>query len=145
MTAQDSRLPDSLATRLERVSRVLDNSHLIGAAESVADRTSTFVKNSWLYEWLTAEPEPEVVVIDLHKTWTVGPFIKILDWAIETAAPWYRESTLKRGVDAVVALGERAAETRIGELLIALLEPPEPPAEDEREQKRERDGDRRTK
>ena len=144
MSSQDSRLPDSLASRLERVTRVIDNSSVLGAAKVVGNRTAAFVRNSWLYGWLTAEPEPEVIVIDLRETWTVGPFIKILDWAIETAAPWYRASTLKRGVDAVVDLGERAAETRVGELLIALLEPPEPPAEDEREQKRESDDEQRT-
>lgn len=130
--AENSRLPDSLASRLERVDRVIDNSSVVGAARTVADRTATVVRNSWLYGWLTAEPEPEVIVIDLRETWTVGPFITILDWAIETAAPWYRASTLKRGVDAVVALGERTADTRTGELVIALLEPPEPPEEREK-------------
>ena len=138
MPAQDSRLPDSLATQVERVSRVLENSRVVGTVESVAERTATFVRNSWLYGWLTAEPEPEVIVIDLRETWTVGPFIKILDWAIETATPWYRESALKRGVDAVVGLGERAAKTRVGELLIALLEPPEPPEEREKREDDER-------
>ncbi|WP_053949000.1 hypothetical protein [Halolamina sediminis] len=137
--SKNSRLPDSLASQLERVNRVIDNSSVVGAAKAVSDRTATFVRNSWLYRWLTAEPEPEVIVIDLRETWTVGPFIKLLDWAIEKTAPWYRASTLKRGVDAVVSLGERAAETRVGELLIALLEPPEPPADDERERKREPD------
>lgn len=28
------------------------------------------------------EPEPEVIVIDLRETWTVGPVIMVLDWVI---------------------------------------------------------------
>lgn len=118
----------------ERGRRILDSSRVLTAGSTVVDWTAAFVRNSWLYNWLTAEPEPEVIVIDLRETYMIGPFIKLLGWAIEKATPWYRDSTLKRGVDAIVALGERATETRVGELLIALLEPPEPPAEDERTQ-----------
>jgi hypothetical protein len=37
------------------------------------------VRASFLYRWLTAEPEPEVVVIDLRETYAVGPLLAILD------------------------------------------------------------------
>jgi hypothetical protein len=143
MTTENSRLPEAVATRVERVRRGVGNSRLVTAGETAGRWITTAVRNSWLYGWLTAEPEPEVIVIDLRETYTVGPFIAALDWAIETAAPWYRQSALNRGVDAAVALGERVAGTRVGKLVIALLEPPEPPAEDEREQKREPDDKQR--
>ncbi|WP_049979585.1 hypothetical protein [Halolamina rubra] len=129
MATEKSGLREALTTRIEGIRRGLEHSRFIGAAETAGRWVTSTVKNSWLYNWLTAEPEPEVIVIDLRETWTVGPFINILDWAIETTKPWYEQSTLKRGVDAVVALGKQAAETRPGQLLIALLEPPEPPDE----------------
>lgn len=45
----------------------------------VAGWVRTAVGNSWLYGWLTAEPEAEVVVIDLRETKTVGPVLGVLD------------------------------------------------------------------
>jgi len=38
-----------------------------------------YVRHSVLYRWLTKEPEPDVVVIDLRETYAVGPFIALLD------------------------------------------------------------------
>jgi hypothetical protein len=32
--------------------------------------------------WLTAEPDPEVVVVDLRETLTVGPIIVVVDWIV---------------------------------------------------------------
>ena len=136
MPTENSGLREAVTSRVDGVRRALGGSRVIAATESAGKRATRFVKHSWLYGWLTAEPEPEVIVIDLRETWTVGPFIAILDRVIETLTPWYRQSVLKRGVDAVVGLGERVADTRVGELLIKLLEPPEPPAEN-REPKRE--------
>jgi len=50
---------------------------------SLADRSTTVVQTlvtgSFIYQWLTAEPDPEVIVIDLRETWTVGPIITIID------------------------------------------------------------------
>lgn len=44
-----------------------------------------WVRASFIYRWLTAEPEPEVIVIDLRDTLTVGPFVTALDDGIEMA------------------------------------------------------------
>jgi hypothetical protein len=146
MMSEEEQSPPTEPSLAERGRRVLDDSQILAAGRNVAERTATAVRNSRLYNWLTAEPETEVIVIDLRETWTIGPFIKLLDWAIETTRPWYRESTLKDGVDAVIGLGERAAETRPGQLTIALLEPPEPPAEDQKEAREsDRGNERRTK
>ena len=87
---------------------------------------STAVRASFLFRWLTKEPEPEVVVIDLRETWTVGPAIYVLDLLVDRATPYWRASTLKRGLDGLVTLGERVADTKYGRLLVKLLEPPEP-------------------
>ena len=50
------------------------------------------VRGSRLVRWLTAEPDTEVVVIDLRETWTVGPVLAVLDWLISAAARPWRDS-----------------------------------------------------
>ncbi|SMO80056.1 hypothetical protein [Halorubrum cibi] len=65
------------------LSRVGSGSIVLDRARSAGKRVTHTVRASWLYRWLTAEPDPEVIVIDLRETWTVGPFLKILDWVID--------------------------------------------------------------
>lgn len=50
-------------------------------------RTAAAVRSSYLYRWLTAEPDPDMIVIDLRETWTVGPFIRLLDATLERLLP----------------------------------------------------------
>ncbi|SDJ69991.1 hypothetical protein SAMN05216226_107188 [Halovenus aranensis] len=54
------------------------------------------VKSSWLYRWLTAEPDPDVVVIDLRETLTVGPWLRVLQRTIEWLLPAAVSSLLFR-------------------------------------------------
>jgi len=107
--------------------RATEGSTVVAALRDVGDWIGTAVRNSYLYRWLTKEPDPEVIVIDLRETWTVGPIIALLDRFVEWVAPYWASSTPKRALDELVALGERAAETRAGQLLGKLLAPPEPP------------------
>ena len=44
-----------------------------------------FVRTSWLYRWVTAEPDPEVIVIDLRDTLAIAPAIHALDRLIRDA------------------------------------------------------------
>jgi len=139
------------------------------------------VRTSWLYRWLTAEPDPDVIVIDLRDTVIVGPLLGVLDWLTAGLLTHWNNSLLSvlagRSVDVLgarpiqaisaVVLGavaanlgllivggrpptgaigvrllamslalagtrlrysaEDLAETRIYDVLVALLEPPEPP------------------
>ena len=49
---------------------------------------------SWLYRWLTAEPEADVVVIDLRETMFVGPVLAALDRVFGLASRnWSRSVT----------------------------------------------------
>ena len=45
------------------------------------------VECSWLYRWLTAEPDQEVIVIDLRETITVGPWLAAIQRALEWLLP----------------------------------------------------------
>ena len=55
---------------LERAAR---QSRLFG----LACRTRQFVEGAWVYRWLTTDPDPDVVVIDLRETRTVGPLLAL--------------------------------------------------------------------
>lgn len=45
-------------------------------------RFGAWISGAWLYRWLTAEPEPDVIVIDLRETRLVGPVLAVLDWCV---------------------------------------------------------------
>lgn len=116
----------------------VENSRVVRGGKKLRDRlaragrtTATYARNSYLYEWLTREPEPEVIVIDLRKTRAVGPVISLLDRVVDWVTPYWRTSTVKRGVDRLAASIDRGLQTRPGKLLVALLEPPEPPEQDD--------------
>ena len=94
---------------------------------SLGARVAHWARASVCYRWLTAEPDPEVIVIDLRQTVAIGPVIGTLDRFIEWVAPYWRESTPKRALEELVDVGERAAATQAGQLLGELLAPPAPP------------------
>lgn len=117
---------------------VVENSSVVRGGKKLRDRlaragrtTASYARNSSLYEWLTREPEPEVIVIDLRETRTVGPVISLLDHVVYWVTLYWRTSTVKRGVDRLAASIDRGLQTRPGQLLVALLEPPEPPEQDD--------------
>ena len=53
---------------------------------ALARRGRRFVTSSWLYGWLTAEPEPEVIVIDLRETRIVGAVLGVIDRVVTRSA-----------------------------------------------------------
>lgn len=46
-------------------------------------RLQAWLTGAWLYRWLTAEPDPDVIVIDLRETRIVGPILAVLDWVLD--------------------------------------------------------------
>ena len=139
MSASDTDTTESFRARL---GTIVQRSQLVSALAQTSESTvvSAFrqggqwiadvTTHSFLYRWLTKEPEPEVIVIDLRETWTVGPFITLLDAFIAWMLPLWRESQLAELTGSIVSVGENLAETRYGQLLAQLLEPPEPPTEE---------------
>lgn len=128
---------DSEATgeaRTTSLSAFVDGSAFVSTASVANARIRSAVRGSTLYRWLTTEPEPDVVVIDLRETRTVGPVLALLDRIFDVVIPYWRASALKRGLDRLVALGDRAADTRLGAAVARVLEPPSPPANDEHDE-----------
>jgi len=80
----DSRLAaavsDSrLVAALERIDGRLSDLGRESRVERLAGWGRRVVTDSFVYRWLTAEPDPEVIVIDLRETYTVGPVVAVLD------------------------------------------------------------------
>jgi hypothetical protein len=85
-----------------------------------------------VWHWLTAEPDPDVIVIDLRETLTIGPIIAVLDLIVERLARLYRGSATER---AFVGLGARlravADRTGLSTVVAKLFSVPEPPDGDQ--------------
>ena len=74
-------------TRRDGLSRLVSQSASIGsrALEHSRLRESgrvlgQWIRGSWLYRWLTSEPDSDDVMIDLRETQTVRPTLGILEW-----------------------------------------------------------------
>jgi len=174
--AGNSRIAQSLDALSGRLSVAATESRITSTAATVSD----WARASWCYRWLTAEPDPDVIVIDLRETYTVGPIISVLDRVVDPLADAWAGSTVETTLSGIadapvralgivvavavlvetalsLALGDftqssplvravvfglaalasqvplsasEIAKTRTGRLLRAILEPPEPPAEE---------------
>ncbi|WP_336337143.1 hypothetical protein [Haloarcula brevis] len=116
----------------ERIGTISDGSRTVDAVRTLGSRTSAFVKESYCYRWLTKEPDPDVIVIDLRETYAVGPFITLLDMLIpHIENAWHHSkvgSVARRAFERLSeAVFDPLSETRGYELAVALLTPPEPP------------------
>jgi hypothetical protein len=77
------------------------------------------VTDSFVYRWLTAEPDPEVIVIDLRETVTIGPFVATLD----RVGGWLDAAAASSGTIAVgrsLVAEFRAAPVRLLGAVVAL-------------------------
>lgn len=86
--------------RTRSASRLFDGSRLVSFGRATTEWLTTSVRGAYLYRWLTKEPDPEVIVIDLRETYAVGPFIQLLDWLIPQVQRAWQASALARLVEA---------------------------------------------
>jgi len=127
----------SLREPLTQVQKTLtaarENSTAVGLLRRAERRGATIVRDSWLYRWLTAEPDPTVVTIDLRETYTIGPVLRLLERLITPIATRWEQSRLNEVTTALGERGQRFAESsRLVRLLEWLFVPPEPPEDGDR-------------
>ncbi|ACV47596.1 MULTISPECIES: hypothetical protein [Halomicrobium] len=96
MDAEERSITAYLEAAAEEVARLPDGSHTIQIGQSLTGWITDVTRESSLYRWLTKEPDPEVMVIDLAETYTVGPFIRLLDRLIPYVERAWNGSVLKR-------------------------------------------------
>lgn len=80
-------------------------------------RLHAYVAASFCYRWLTSEPDPDVVVIDLRETWSVGPALAVLERTVRALIPGVATSHLG-DVTRTVAAAVRARPIRVASLVL---------------------------
>ncbi len=127
-----SRLRRTLVAAVE-VSRVFTLLSILGTAADYARITQhlrtlrRWGRHSFLYRWLTKEPDPDVIVIDLRETYTVGSILAGVDRLTDPLVRSYQHSKLRNIADSVAISLTWIAATRVGRLLKRALTPPDPP------------------
>ncbi|ELZ03343.1 hypothetical protein [Natrialba aegyptia] len=119
-----------------RVRNGIANSRLAAIGSSLSRRGSTLrsgvansrlaavgatwkghLESTYCYRWLTTEPEPEVIVIDLRETRAVGPIIRLVDRVVgELATALETSGVARRGRDLRDAI--RARPIRVTSLVV---------------------------
>lgn len=69
-------------TLRKRLQHAVENSWVAQASSRTETTLSRWASGSRIVQWLLAEPEPEVIVIDLRETYTVGPVLRGIEWAL---------------------------------------------------------------
>lgn len=92
---------------------------------ALIDRLTDTTKHSLIYCWLTTEPDPDVIVINLRETYTVGPFVAFIERTTTLLAPAWRNSVMRKLGDRPLTLHKIAAGSRLCRSVVGLFEPPE--------------------
>lgn len=90
-TALSSSTAGRAFQRVARAAGAAANESRVADAVRWGERA---VRTSWLYRWLTAEPEADVVVIDLRETMTVGPILLLIERVVGPPAGSWEESRI---------------------------------------------------
>ncbi|QDX40817.1 hypothetical protein [Salarchaeum sp. JOR-1] len=78
-----------------------------------------WLRASFLYQWLTAEPDPDVVVIDLRTTFSVGPLIALLDHVVRALVPASHRARITRAWTTLMHV-VRAVPLKVAGLLLTI-------------------------
>ncbi|RXK47418.1 hypothetical protein [Halorientalis pallida] len=99
-----SRTGQTLTAVVDRFETAAAGSTTRGVIATLGD----WVRASWSYRWLTAEPDPDVIVVDLRETYTIGPIIRVLDRVVDPIADAWDGSSAQATADSVVDAPVRA-------------------------------------
>jgi hypothetical protein len=80
---QPPRQSSSVLAWIETVAKHLERLQTGSKTAALTHTVVTAVVSSYLFQWLTSEPDPEVVVIDLREVWTVRPVLEVIDRMVD--------------------------------------------------------------
>ena len=80
----------------------------------VAARCRAAFVHAWIIRWLTREPEPNVVEIDLTETRTIGPIVAVLDRIVRSLSTPVSHSRIRATSHGTVRSFERNAVPVLG-------------------------------
>jgi hypothetical protein len=104
----------------ETMNRAASNAKIPSLVERAGRQA---LAGSWLYRWLTTEPEPRVIEIDLRETWTVGPVLRALEPVLQWLQPRVEtaESVSQRLEGAVAHRAVQLLAAFTGIMLLAIV------------------------
>ena len=127
MRIGESRVVDLATTTAAKMDNALSESKVVGFGRAITRRTGRVVRNSYSYQWLTKEPNQEVIVIDLRESFTFGPFVVLLDRISPHIERAWNSSYLNILITKTFnSVFEQVTETQAYALVAKLLEPPQP-------------------
>jgi hypothetical protein len=103
----------------------LDKDRIISTVQTTTTQLTYAVEKSFLYRWLTTDSEPNVIVINLGETWTLGPVLDLLSHLINKCRPYWHESFFGTVLGEISTIIRNTGKTRIGQFLSRVLLPPE--------------------
>jgi hypothetical protein len=106
----------------------LHKNRVVSTIQTMSTQLIHVGEKSFLYRWVTADPEPKIVVINLKETWTLGPVLSRLNHLVEEYQPYWRESILNTALSEVNKIINNADKTRVCQFLSRALLPPESPS-----------------
>lgn len=77
---------NSIAALRKAIHKHTVGTYAESTTRSLVRITSRIARNSWLYSWLTAEPDSQTIVIDFQETTTIGHLLSILTRFFKTAS-----------------------------------------------------------
>lgn len=107
--------------RLRPLARTLGAGVRRSRLADVGRRLRTGVARSRLVQWLTREPDPDVIVIDLTETRTLGPILAALDRLAEALATPLASSSLGRTATRAAEATKRHAVPAASGALLGLV------------------------
>ena len=72
-------LANRLASARDRLGPAVDDSLVVRTTRRIEATLGRWFRGSRIVQWFLAEPDPEVIVIDLRETYTVGPLLRVID------------------------------------------------------------------
>lgn len=111
----------------KRAGAAAARSRTVGLYKTVGQWLYRQICQSAIYRWLTAEPETDVIVIDLRDSKTFGPLITSLDLLVSHVSRWWEHARVQSWVDTVPTQVSRSAlsQSLAYRLAYTVLIPPE--------------------
>lgn len=94
MTPVSTRL-ESVRTRFQRA---VEDSLVVRTIRRLEATLTGWFRGSRIVRWFLAEPDPEVIVIDLRETYTVGPLLGVLDRVVAAGSRFGEQTGATRVV-----------------------------------------------
>lgn len=112
---------DRFTDRWAPLSRAVDVWTSHSRFDAALDRFAAVVRDAWIVRWLTTEPEPDPIVIDLRESRMLGPPLSVFDRLLPRLDAAGRTSRVQRAGRGIVGWAERYVVPAVSLLLLGYV------------------------